>query len=397
MAGRGRRRGLEKAAPPPFVEIGTTGLKTTGGKVWEEFLPALQGTRAVQVYREMSNNDPTCGAMLRAIEMLIRRVEWKIEPASESAADVEIGEFVESCFGDMAETWPDTLASVLAFLRYGFGVHEEVYKRRNGPNDDPKRHSQYDDGRIGWARLAPRAAETIDRWLFDDSGTVIGCVQKAPPDYLDRVLPWNRVLLFRTTADKGNPEGQSVLRTAYRAWHFKRRIEEIEGVGIERDLAGLPTALVPPEMLSASAPAALKQQLTQIAELLRNIRRDQREGVIFPLAYDADGRELYKLQLLSTGGRRQFDTTKIVERYDTRIAMSVLADFVLMGHQAVGSFALASSKTDLFAVAIGAWLDAITEVFNRFAIPRLLALNPVTFEKAPRLTHGDIETVDLQE
>lgn len=399
---RSRSRSVSKNAPvgkaaAPFVELGTTGLNTTGGRIWEEFLPALQGARAIQVYREMASNDPVCGAMLRAIELLIRRVEWTVEPASDAAGDVEISDFVQSCLEDMSDTWPDTLANILSFARFGFSVHEEVYKRRQGWNDDPRKSSKHEDGRIGWSRLPPRSQETIDQWLWDDQGGLTGCIQVAPPDYRPRQLPWNRLLLFRTTADKGNPEGQSVLRTAYRPWHFKRRIEEIEGIGVERDLAGLPTALVPPELLAPDAPAARKQQLAQITELLRNIRRDQREGVVFPQDFDENGHPRYELKLLSTGGRRQFDTSDIITRYDTRIAMSVLADFVLMGHEKVGSFALASSKTDLFAVALGAWLDSITEVFNRFAIPRLLRLNPFAFEEPPKLTHGDIETVDLNE
>ena len=31
-------------------------------------------------------------------------------------------------------------------------------------------------------------------------------------------------------------------------WYFKRRIQEIEGIGVERDLAGLPTLTAPEGM-----------------------------------------------------------------------------------------------------------------------------------------------------
>lgn len=54
--------------------------------------------------------------------------------------------------------------------------------------------------------------------------------------------------------------------------------------------------------------------------IVRNIRRDETEGVVLPAGY--------KLELLSSGGTRQFDTNAIVNRYDTRIAMTVLADFI---------------------------------------------------------------------
>jgi hypothetical protein len=75
--------------------------------------------------------------------------------------------------------------------------------------------------------------------------------------------------------------------------------------------------------------------------------------------------------------------------------MTVLADFILLGHEKVGSFALSSDKTDLFAVALGTILDVIEDVLNRFAVPRLWQLNGWDASKAPKFKHGDIEDPDL--
>ncbi|MCE2604181.1 hypothetical protein LH384_34385, partial [Pseudomonas aeruginosa] len=58
----------------------------------------------------------------------------------------------------------------------------------------------------------------------------------------------DRALHFVTKSRKNNPEGRSVLRGAYRAWYFKRRIQEIEGIGLERDLAGFPVLTAPERM-----------------------------------------------------------------------------------------------------------------------------------------------------
>ena len=124
-------------------------------------------------------------------------------------------------------------------------------------------------------------------------------------------------------------------------------------------------------------------------DFVSNIRRDALEGLTIPAGW--------KLELLSTGGSRQFDTSKIIERYDTRIAMTVLADFLFLGHEKSGSWALSSDKTELFSMAIGAYLDMICETFNRKAIPELIELNRKHFSDAdyPKLVHGDIETQDL--
>ncbi len=378
-------------------EIGATGLRRFSGFIFEEFLVELTGWKGVAIYKEMGSNDPTVTAMLFAIKMLCRRVPWRVEAASDKPYDQEASEFLESCMNDMSMTWTDCIDEILSMLLYGWSVHEIVYKIRRGDSLDPACRSKHTDGRIGWRKLPIRSQDTIYRWDFDDHGGIQGVEQLSPPHYYHTVIPVEKMLLFRTTVEKNNPEGRSMFRGAYRPWYMKKNIENIEGIGVERDLAGLPVALVPPEILSSTATQDQKASLSAIKDIVTNIRRDAQEGVVFPLAYDANGKEMYKLSLLSTGGSRQFDTDKIINRYDQRIAMTALADFLLLGHENVGSFALASSKTNLFATAIGGYLDMISEVFNRYAIPRLFALNDFKMSDHPKIAHGDLESVDLKE
>ena len=381
----------------PFVQLGRTGLRHFSGIIDEEFLPQLRGPRALTVFREMKDNDPTVGATLFAVEMLMRQVAWRTEAADDSPAALEQAEFVESCFGDMADTWPDTLASIFSFLPFGHSVHEQVFKLRAGHNpDDLSRDSKFNDRKIGWRKFAGRSQDTITRWIIPPgTDELAGIVQLPPPDFRERVIPMSKLLLFRTTTAKGNPLGRSILRNAYRPWFFKKRIEEIEGIGIERDLAGLPTMGVPAKILTASASDDEKALLVEIRKMLSEVRRDEREGVIFPIEFDADGHDMYKFELMRSGGRRQFDTTQIVTRYDRRIAGVVLADFILLGGERVGSFALADSKTELFGLALGAWLDVVVAIFNRKAIPDLMAINGMASELSPKLVHGDVESIDL--
>ena len=50
----------------------------------------------------------------------------------------------------------------------------------------------------------------------------------------------------------------------------------------------------------APRPNAIYRQYEQLAV---NIRQNEQAGIVFPLVYDAEGNELYKLELLSSGGR----------------------------------------------------------------------------------------------
>lgn len=373
-------------------EIGRIGQKRYGGIFYEEFLRELQGRKGIEVYREMAGNDDVIGAILFAVELLIRQASWDIQPGGPDAADEEATQFVRGCMDDMQDTWTDTISEILSFLTFGWSAHEIVYKRRMGKSRDPRLRSKYDDGLIGWQKLPIRAQETLYQWHYDGQDNLIGMVQMPPPDFGLIEIPAERLLLFRTKSSKGSPEGRSILRNAYRDWYFKRRIQEIEGIGIERDLAGFPTLTAPVELdIWNDQDPEMAAALARANALVQNIRRDSLEGLVLPAGW--------KLELLSTGGRRQFDTNAIIERYDTRIAMTVLADFIFLGHQANGSFALSSDKTELFAMAIGAYLDIICEVFNSQAIPALIDLNGDHFSGItdyPKLVHGDIEKPNLE-
>lgn len=369
-------RPLVAAEPPPLEVAGSTGLRRYGGIILEEDLQELRGQRWYAAVREMTTNDATIGAILFAIEYLIRQVPWTIEPMSESAEDVAAAEFVTECWESMDETWEDTLSSILSFLSWGWSLHEIVYKRR-------------DDGRIGWSSWSVRAQDSLVEWQFDEeTGQVLAMIQQAYPDFRTRVIPLEKSMLFRTTAAKGNPEGFSILRRAWRAWNAKRRIENLEGIGIERDLAGLPTLKIPGSVIVQNGPVYRAYE-----KLASNVRRDEQEGIILPSDRDSSGNPLYELTLLSTGGSRQFDTSKTIDRYKTDITMSVMADFLMVGHEQTGSFALSSSKTALFATALGGWAKTIAATVNRKAIPDLLSLNG--FTGRCKLVHGDIESPDL--
>ena len=381
-----------------FREAGSTGLRRTSGYIFEEFLPQLQGYRAINTYREMRDNDPVVGAILFAIDKLIRQVQWRVQPATSALEDKRAAKFVESCMHDMSNSWEDTISEILSMLPYGWSYHEIVYKKREGNEASVSdNRSKYSDGYIGWRKLPIRAQDTRQEWIFDKNGGIMGMVQSAPPDFTLRTIPIEKALLFRTTSDKNNPEGRSILRNAYRPWYFKRRIEEIEAIGVERDLAGFPVMYVDPEIMRTDASAVAQSIYGDYKDAVRNIRRDQQEGMILPAIYDDKNNLLYRLELISAGGTRQFDTDRIITRYDQRIATSVLADFILLGQSANGSYALSSDKTNLFSISLRCWLEIIRSVFNQFAIPRLFSVNGFDTQKLPTIEYGDIEAPPLGE
>lgn len=351
-------------------ELGDTGLKRSWGLVTEEFLPQLQGPNAVRVYREMGDNDPTVGAVLYSLENIVRQVTWTEEgPNARLLHDLRM---------DMSHSWEDFIAEALSKLQYGWSYHEVVYKLRP-------------DGKVGWKKLPIRGQDTLRRWEFDDNGGIQGMWQAAP-NFRDVFIPIDKALHFRTSPRKNNPEGKSVLRTAYRPWWFKKRIEEHEAVGVERDLAGIPIIGVPPEVIAAGGDV-----YNAFKDIGTNLRNDEQACVLYPLAYDEHGNKLYEVGLLGAPGRRQFTTGEIIARKSLEIAMASLTDVILLGHESVGSFALSSSKERLLVMGVQSQVDEIAAVFNKYAIPRLWALNGMDPTNTPRIVAGQLQSTDVKD
>lgn len=410
-----------------FKDYGSYGLRQYSGWIREEFLPQLTGRQAVTVYREMLDNSSTVGSMVFAIQQAMRHVEWRVESPTDknNKEGDQWTEFADSLRLDMSHTWEDFIAEALSMLGYGFSVHEIVYKKRlgrnpsnlggstqsdmSGPNKDELPSSKFEDGRIGWRRLPIRGQDTILKWFFDENGQIRGTTQQPWVGTLIDI-PIEKLLLFRPTAHKNNPEGRSILRSAYRPWYFMKRLEEMEGILFER-MAGFPVMFVPNQLMETAmgtGPLAAQAAMTLAAykKIVTNTRIDEQMGLILPsdCYSDADGKvstvKQYDFQLLTpgSGGKSKgagSDIDKSITRYKIDILMTTLCDFIMMGHEVRGTNNLGTMKVDMFYSAIEGWLSAITEVLNRYALPRIWQLNGFDHATMPQFRPDMPQRLDL--
>ena len=305
-----------------FADIGSGGLRQFSGWVREEYLQQLVGLQGARVYREMADGSPTVNSVLFAIQQSIRKVEWRTQPKDDSPAAQEAADFAESLRFDMSHTWEDFITEALSMLAYGFAAHEIVYKRRNGKagaRGEPG--SEFADGRIGIRRLPLRGQDTIFKWFFDENGTTTGLTQQPWVGTLIDI-PIEKLLLFRPTQHKNNPEGRSILRSAYRPWYFTKRIEELEAIQIER-FGGLPVLYLPAELLEAAAnndPVAAGV-VSGYKKIVRNIRLDEQMGLMLPSnTYNGPNGpsnvRMFEFKFETPqGGRGAVNPEPVIERY----------------------------------------------------------------------------------
>jgi hypothetical protein len=371
-------------------------------------------------YRELMDNDPIVGAILFASNHLCRKVSFNFKPANESNEAKKVADFVGGAiFDDMETSWPDTMSEILTMLPFGWALIEMRMKKRLGygpvdfslpdtlGNNTPNNvgipapefsPSRFDDGKIGFRSWGLRSQETLFQWEFDEDSNPTVMQQMAPPDYRIRRVPMSKCLHFRTQVSKGNPEGRSMLRNAWPSYYMKKNLQVFEGIGIERDLAGYPMIqIVPPDASKAQMvpdiwnpnDVNMVNMLSEMKRIVRSVRRDEQEGIVMPWWAE--------FKLLSTGSRRSFDTNSIIGRYDQRIAMSMMADFIMLGHEAVGSKALAATKISLFTAALSSFIDNVCAIIDRKAVPTLLRYNGIPLDLSPTLQHGDVESINIQE
>ena len=317
-------------ADKPMDMIGRTGLKQMGGYVYEEILPRLQGDKGVKVYREMIDNSSAIGSVRYLIKALVRQVDWRVEPVDESPEAKKAAELIEGCLTDMEHTFEDLISESLSCLDFGWAYFEIQYKLRKGRTSNPTTDSDFNDGKWGWRKIEIRSQDSFDQWEFDDkTGKLLGMHQWDTYSGHRAFIPIEKALLFRTESTRGNPEGRSVWRNSVVDYHSLKRVGQIELVGIERDMTGLITMEVPTELLMSSASPELQALRAELEKMLSSIKRDEREFAMIPPELGLDGKPTgYRLRLLSTGGRRQFDTTAVKRYYKINILQTMLAQFI---------------------------------------------------------------------
>jgi len=378
-----------------FKEFGVSGLQRFGGTVQEDYLQEWSAlSRMVPLVKRMMDN-PTISAILFAVEMTIRSAEWSVQPASEEKADADAAEFLESCVNDMSHTFDEHVVQALTMIPFGFSPFEIVYKRRRGPDKEPA--SSLDDGLIGWRKLAFRSPDTLapgDEWVFDEAGGVQGLNQTAPPSNQKVTIPIEKMLLYRTTSAKNNPQGHSALRGAYIPWYFAKNLAEVEAISAERMGAGIPVIYLGKGTTKSGATS----DFTSAKKAVRDLAADEQAGIVFPHPQQTTDGEGVLFELVSPPSRGIVDFHQVIERYNQQMAQTLLAQFIFLGLTQRGTQALAVRSTDFFTQAIDGWTESIAQVFNLFAVPRLFRINSSSFPGItdyPKIVIGPLGTFDV--
>ena len=404
-----RKKPVTKAVSPldqperfRLGEVGALALRVFNGVTQDELRRELNWPNSITTYKQMSDHS-AINAPLTLFSNIIAKAAWIYKPP-ENATEEEKNQvkIINQMMGDMEHSWGDFIQDVLSSNVFGFCVNEKVYRKRYKANG-----SMYDDGIIGWKKLPIRVQESISKFIFSEDGNdVIGVQQNlsAINDIYNRFsrksnlinIPRSKFLLFRTGKHRGDPFGKSPLRDAYLAWRFLTQLEELEALGVAKDLNGIPVLRLPPQVLSADGSPENQDQRLYFENAIRNLQVGEQMGIILPALYDEQGKSLYDIELLSTDGKKNFDLNKIKEYYRGLIFISLFADILLQGVTTTGSFALGSIKNSLSGAYAERLISNIAEVIQNDLIRQTYELNSWPTERMGKLDFDNLDNTDVE-
>ncbi len=387
-------------------ELGYLGVKIFDGVSAEELKAELTYPEAVNTFKEMQYHSAISSA-LNLYEVLLSQAKYKVVPP-EKATDKELEEakFIKECLlEDMEGTFKDFVSDCLSAQVFGFAISEKVYRRRLKANG-----SKFNDGKIGIKKLSLRSQDTIEKFIFDDSGNeIIGVKQNlalvqntygrfsARKD-LTVVLPKSKFLHVRVGRHRGDPYGKSPLIGVYFAYKYLTTVEDLEGQALAKDLVGVPMLKIPASYLATDASADKKAIADYFKNMLRNLQQGIQTGILLPSDSDENSKSpMFQFELVSADGKKLVDTEEIKKYYTNHILMSLMADVLLLGSSSTGSYALGSLKNNMVGAMCQYLLNNILQEVNQDLIKQIYELNGMDTSRMCHIDSDSVEEIPIEE
>lgn len=338
----------------------------------------------------MVRSDPVVRAALMMVMLPIAEADWTVEPAGSEPEDLEVAEFVRRAVLEHLD-WRKVVWQAIP-ARYGHALLEEHYEAVDWSLSvaDAEGEQQELPQRTFWAPAAfqPRLGRTIWQWLVDSTGRLEGVKQQRidpqSGQYSEVVIPTSQLVVVTNEQEGDDYTGVSVLRSAYRSWYTKEKLEVIDAIAKERAGAGVFVGKIPDKDWDSEADG--------MEENLRALRANEESFLV--LRKEDDGTEGQEVEALDMKAASQADCLPSLNYHVTQILWSVLAPWMNLGQGGEGARATAETQDDPFYLGLGYMAGTVASAFNRQHIPRLVGFNYQT-DRYPRLVCGDIRPLDI--
>lgn len=380
--------------------VGVPGTAIFGGYIEEfEKNSTLVGREErYRTYSEMLANSSIVAAGTRLFLGLISKAKWSFTPA-ESDSDGKFAKLAEAMLTeDPVTPWHRIIRRAAMYRFYGFSIQEWTAGRR-------------DDGLITFRDIAPRAQITIGQWDADTDGTIHGMVQESPQNGRSIYIPRSKCLYMVDDTLNDSPEGLGLFRHLIASSKRLRKYEQLEGIGFETDLRGIPIGRGPFTELQRMVTSGeitnaqrleLEAPLRAFAE--NHIRSEKLAMLLDSATYESQddastpsSQLQWDIEILQGGATSFAENAAAIERVNREMARILGVEQLLLGSGSAGSFALSKDKTDTFTALVDGALLEISETVESDLLGPLWNLNGWPEEMKPSITTDNTKQLTVEQ
>ena len=348
-------RPITAAAPPTRAmmtkELGAGGVSVIAGVLNDdEHVRALQGLDGVRVFDKMRRIDGEVAAVLASLQLPILAADMVVDrPEDEEIASKVTDEHIDFVRRNLTQRtdFQTTMRHVLSSMWAGYAWFEKTYV--------------VDEGKLWLSKLAPRMATTLWRWQVDETGDLVGIVQRVHKGaaLVDIEIPRAKLALFSFGREANDWGGISALRSCYRNFLINDAVYKLDAIRIERFAVGVPVFSVPAEHTD--------DQIDLAKEMGKHWRGAEQSYVV--LVGDMG------FEIASMSGSEAIDVLSTIKHHNEQIAKSVLAQFINLGTTDSGSRSLGESMMEFFYDAVEGHAKSFAGQINTEVVWPLLDLN----------------------
>ena len=303
----------------------------------------LSGKNGIRAVNNMLT-DGQIQAVLTILKSPLKAMLWRLE-----CEDEDMGDFVRQEVGMNDRSLvplSETINGVLTSLEKGFAYSEKIW----GPRPNM---------RMGYDAIAFREQEEADEIKEKNGG--LDYIIQIDEDGNEIKLQAKDLVFSCPNAGAGSLWGKSVLEGAYKHWMYKNGYYALDASDFERFAMGVPTA----NWKKSSEPGS--KRIERMTNTLAKIFSNPRSALVW------DGNS-WDVDVVGAERKRQ-DITPIVKHHDDQISKSLLATFLEMGTNQVGSRATSQTLADIFYHSLEGYADLLKQIITRQLIDPLIEAN----------------------
>jgi hypothetical protein len=301
--------------------FGESGTLIMGGIITgEEYNNRLRGKYALKMFDIMRKSEESVRAALQMVKLPLLNQTNSIQPADDSVKSDFRKRFIERELFNRNVDYDKLKREGLTFADFGHSLCEVTYEMTRFEGVDL----------IGIKDIGFRKQTSIFKWETQTGLPGITQLLTAPIDGGNtlRDIIRQKLILWTNDQEGDNYEGISLLRYAFKSWDMADKLGLVHAMGLEK-------MAIPTPVLGVPAGADPQDEANAIAAI-QQYRANEKSYIKKPVGWE--------LTTFDLSGQSISELLPALEHYETKILLSVLGQFLMMGAKQSGSGSRATSQ-----------------------------------------------------